>query len=221
MCNCILYKYGLGLGYKNACGCSVRILLKKTPVNVFYNPGITLAQRTRPHVPLRSTRCRRCNFPRPLGRPARRSRQRARGRYDNSRKKRPSSPRLRLLDTMASASPIDLGAWAAVTQRLLNLEWLAEREELEAQLRELSPSEAQTAGLSLISLRVTGRTSALFGRTKFTVRGLLPMRCGACLFLMFAPPPSCVVDLFVCFSSVGETGRCCRRTVSDLGARLH
>ena len=29
MCNCILYKYGLGLGYKNTCGCSVRILLKK------------------------------------------------------------------------------------------------------------------------------------------------------------------------------------------------
>ena len=35
MCNCILYKYGLGLGYKNTRGCSVRILLKKTPVYIF------------------------------------------------------------------------------------------------------------------------------------------------------------------------------------------
>jgi len=39
MCNCILFKYGLGLGYKNTCGCSVRILLKKTPVYVFYDPA--------------------------------------------------------------------------------------------------------------------------------------------------------------------------------------
>ena len=63
----------------------------------------------------------------------------------------------------------DSGAWAAATARLLELEREEERKEVAGLLTGMTAAEAQTAGLSLVGLRVLGRAGALFGRTKLTV----------------------------------------------------
>ena len=64
---------------------------------------------------------------------------------------------------------VDVEGWAVTTKRLLGLEQAEEREQLDEELRTLSPLAAQSAGLSLLSLVVLHKTSALFGRTKLVL----------------------------------------------------
>jgi hypothetical protein len=69
-----------------------------------------------------------------------------------------------------SDEPIDdVSAWCQEQQRWLDVEHAEEVGELHGLLGTLSATEAQTAGLSLVGLRVADRRSALFGRIKIEV----------------------------------------------------
>ena len=76
----------------------------------------------------------------------------------------------------SSGAITDPAAWAASMKQLLELERREEKAELDEMLSALSPPEAQSAGLSLINLRVHDRSLALFGRTKYTLGKPRPKR---------------------------------------------
>ena len=85
------------------------------------------------------------------------------------------------------ASPIDnIGRWVTKQQRLLQLERSAEKAEIADALAELEPLEAQSRGLSLLSLAVLETSTALYCRTCVAVgaaRGgdTLSCRAAQCL----------------------------------------
>ncbi len=64
----------------------------------------------------------------------------------------------------------DVCSFAQSMHRLLEEERNFERDEMGGRLESLSPSEAQAAGLSILHLKVSQKCSALFGRTKISVR---------------------------------------------------